>query len=176
MHRQAIFESKGDTYSCSAECRIRSWEVWGTKPSADWVVTHRLTELSRINQKLEHNSPFDEWARTHIHKHIHIHMHIHIHIYTHRLRFSISTYYALSQSHFCLSFPMVLSGYRVSGAPPLLRPWCMPRTFPVLVSRMTSPSTFQRDTLLVNGFNTILFPPSVRGQIHGYTLCNNYQI
>ena len=32
-HGQAIFESKskGDMLSASAECKIRSWEVWDTK-------------------------------------------------------------------------------------------------------------------------------------------------
>ena len=42
--------------SSSAECRIRSW-VWDTKSPADWMPTHKPTELSRIEQKLELNSP-----------------------------------------------------------------------------------------------------------------------
>ena len=52
-HRQAIFESKGDMLSSSAECMIRSWEVWDTKSPADWSPTHKPTELSKIKLKLE---------------------------------------------------------------------------------------------------------------------------
>ena len=48
-HRQAIFESKGDKVSSSAECRIRILEVW---EPADRMPTHKLTELSRIKQNL----------------------------------------------------------------------------------------------------------------------------
>ena len=36
----------------SAECRIRRWDVWDTKSPADWMPTHKPTELSRIKQKL----------------------------------------------------------------------------------------------------------------------------
>ena len=50
-HRQAIFESKEHKLSCSAECRIRTLEVWDTKSPADWMSTHKPTELTRI--KLE---------------------------------------------------------------------------------------------------------------------------
>ena len=39
-HRQAIFESKGDKLSFSAECRIRSWEVSDINSPADWRPTH----------------------------------------------------------------------------------------------------------------------------------------
>ena len=45
---EVIFETKGDKLSSSAECRIQSWEVWDTKSPADWMPTHKLTELSRI--------------------------------------------------------------------------------------------------------------------------------
>ena len=55
-HRQVIFQSKGDM-SSSAECRIRSREVWDTKSPADWIPTHKPTELLRIKQKLKLNSP-----------------------------------------------------------------------------------------------------------------------
>ena len=48
-HRQAIFESKGDKLSSSAECRIRSWEV--TNSPADWIPTHKPTEPSMIKLK-----------------------------------------------------------------------------------------------------------------------------
>ena len=51
-HRQAIFESKGDNLSSSAECRTRSWEVWDTKLPADWMPTHKPTELSTIKASL----------------------------------------------------------------------------------------------------------------------------
>ena len=36
-HRQAIFESKGDKLSSSAECRIRTQRVCETQSSADWM-------------------------------------------------------------------------------------------------------------------------------------------
>ena len=62
-HKQAIFESKGDQLSSSAECRIRSWEVQDTKSQADWMPTHKPTELSRIKQNLNSTArPHDEWA------------------------------------------------------------------------------------------------------------------
>ena len=47
-HRQAIFESKGDKMSSSAECRIRTWKSQDTYSPADWMSTHKPTELSRI--------------------------------------------------------------------------------------------------------------------------------
>ena len=100
-------------------------------------------------------------------------------IYTYMLHThwsSISTYYILSHVHFWFSFPEDLRGYRISGWPGSRTPLEMSKTFPVLVSWMTSSSTFQRDTLSPNGFNTILFPPSETGQHHGYTLFNNHQI
>ena len=61
-NRQAIFESKGDMLSSSTECRIQSWDVWDTKSLADWMPTHKPTELSRIKQKLELNSPSLWWV------------------------------------------------------------------------------------------------------------------
>ena len=39
-HRQAIFESKGDKLSSSAECRIRTQRVSETQSSADHTHTH----------------------------------------------------------------------------------------------------------------------------------------
>ena len=48
-HRQAIFESKGDKLVSSAECRIRTWKSPDTYSAADWMPTHKPTELSRIN-------------------------------------------------------------------------------------------------------------------------------
>ena len=50
-HRQAIFESKGDKLSSSAECRIRTQRVSGTKSPADWMPADKPTELSRIKLK-----------------------------------------------------------------------------------------------------------------------------
>ena len=47
-HRQAIFKSKGDKLSSSAECRIRTWKSQDTYSPADWMPTHKPTELSRI--------------------------------------------------------------------------------------------------------------------------------
>ena len=56
-HRQAIFESKGDKFSSSAECRIRTQRVSETQFPADWMPADEPTELSRIKQKLEFDSP-----------------------------------------------------------------------------------------------------------------------
>ena len=50
-HRQAIFESKGDKLSSSAECRVRTWKSQDTYSPADWMPTHKPTELSRIKLK-----------------------------------------------------------------------------------------------------------------------------
>ena len=61
------FESKRDMLSSFAEYRIRTLEVevWDTKSSADWVLTHKPTELSRIKQILEPNSPSLWWVSIH---------------------------------------------------------------------------------------------------------------
>ena len=57
-HRQAIFESKRDKLSSSAECRIRTQRVSETQSSADWMPADKPTELSRIKlNKLELDSP-----------------------------------------------------------------------------------------------------------------------
>ena len=56
-HRQVIFESKGDKLSSSAESRIRTQGVSETQSSADWMPADKPTELSRIKQKLELDSP-----------------------------------------------------------------------------------------------------------------------
>ena len=50
-HRQAIFKSKGDTLSSSAECRIRTQRVSETQSPADWMPADKPTELSRIKLK-----------------------------------------------------------------------------------------------------------------------------
>ena len=56
-HRQAISKLKGDKLSSSAECRIWTM-VYGTESPADWMPAEKPTELSRIKQKLELNSPY----------------------------------------------------------------------------------------------------------------------
>ena len=50
-HRQAIFESKGDKLSSSAEGRIRTQRVSDTYSPADWMPAGKPTELSRIKLK-----------------------------------------------------------------------------------------------------------------------------
>ena len=47
-HRQAIFESKGNKLSSSAESRIRTQRVSDTYSPADWMPADKPTELSRI--------------------------------------------------------------------------------------------------------------------------------
>ena len=62
-HRQAIYESKGDKLSSSAECRIRTWKSQDTYSQADWMPTHKPNDLSRIKQNLNSTArPYDEWA------------------------------------------------------------------------------------------------------------------
>ena len=62
-HRQAIFESKGDNLSSSAECRIRTQRVSETQSSADWMPADKPTELSRIKQNLNSTArPYDQQA------------------------------------------------------------------------------------------------------------------
>ena len=50
-HRQASFKAKGDKLSPFAEYRIQNWAVWDTKSPADWMPTHKPTELPRIKHK-----------------------------------------------------------------------------------------------------------------------------
>ena len=71
-HRQAIFESKGDKLSSSAEGRIRTWKSQGTYSPADWMPTHKPTELSRIKLK-----NLNSTAHTYIHTYIVISLHGH---------------------------------------------------------------------------------------------------
>ena len=49
-HKQAIFKSKGDKLSSSAECRFEP-RVSDTKSPADWMPADKPTELSRIKLK-----------------------------------------------------------------------------------------------------------------------------
>ena len=51
LHRQAIFESKGDKVSSSAECRFRKPEGLWNRISADWMPADKPTELLRIKLK-----------------------------------------------------------------------------------------------------------------------------
>ena len=63
-HRQAIFESKGDKLSSSAEGRIRTQRVSDTYSPADWMPVDKPTELSRI-KLINLNStarPYDQQA------------------------------------------------------------------------------------------------------------------
>ena len=63
-HRQAIFESKGDKLSSSAESRIRTQGVSETQSSADWMPADKPTELSRIKLKNLNSTarPYDQQA------------------------------------------------------------------------------------------------------------------
>ena len=63
-HRQAIFESKGDKLSSSAECRIRTQRVSETQSSADYMPADKPTELSRIKLKNLNSTarPYDQQA------------------------------------------------------------------------------------------------------------------
>ena len=63
-HRQAIFESKGDKLSSSAECRIRTQGISETQSSADWMPADNSTELSRIKLKNLNSTarPYDQQA------------------------------------------------------------------------------------------------------------------
>ena len=63
-HRQAIFESKGDKLSSSAESRIRTQGFSETQSSADWMPADKPTELSRIKlQNLNSTArPYDQQA------------------------------------------------------------------------------------------------------------------
>ena len=63
-HRHAIFESKGDRLSSSAECRIRTERVFETQSPADWMPADKPTELSRIKLKNLNSTarPYDQQA------------------------------------------------------------------------------------------------------------------
>ena len=63
-HRQAIFESKGDKLSSSADSRIRTQRVSDTYSPADWMPADKPTELSRIKFKILNSTarPYDQQA------------------------------------------------------------------------------------------------------------------
>ena len=82
-HRQAIFESKGDKLSSSAEGRIRTQRVSDTYSPADWMPADKSTELSRIklktwtrqpvpmiSQHSAHLTPLPFGIRTYIHTYL----------------------------------------------------------------------------------------------------------
>ena len=83
-HRQAIFQSKGDKLSSSAECRIRTQMVSETQSPADWMPADKPTELSRIKLKLELDSlslwsasiqpTWDTYIRTYVRTYIHTYL------------------------------------------------------------------------------------------------------
>ena len=63
-HRQAVFQSKGDNLTSSAECRIRTQRVSGTEYPADWMLADKPTEQSRIMLKNFNSTahPYDQRA------------------------------------------------------------------------------------------------------------------
>ena len=63
-HKQAIFESKGDKLSSSAESKIRTQRVSDTLWPADWMSADKPTELSRIKLKNLNSTarPFEQQA------------------------------------------------------------------------------------------------------------------
>ena len=63
-HRQAIFESKGDKLSSSAESKIRTQEISDTFSPADWMPADKPTEPSRITLKNVNSTarPYDQQA------------------------------------------------------------------------------------------------------------------
>ena len=63
-HRQAIFESKGDKLSSSAESKIRTQRVSDIYSPADSMPADKPTELSRIKLKNLNSTdrPYDHQA------------------------------------------------------------------------------------------------------------------
>ena len=99
-HRQAIFESKGDKLSSSAECRIRTQRVPETQSSADWMPADKPTELSRIKLKTWTRQPVPmisiyvhTYVRTFVRTYVRTYVHTYIHTYIHtRTRTHVHTY------------------------------------------------------------------------------------
>ena len=99
-HRQAIFESKGDTLSSSAECRIRTHQGLrhqiASRPNArwqtDWAIGDQTKNLNSTARPYDQRafSPLDPTAVWHSHltlaiylfvvTHIHTYIHTYIHI------------------------------------------------------------------------------------------------
>ena len=72
-HRQAIFETKGDKLSSSAECRIRTQGLWNrissklnTRWQTDWAIEDQAKNLNSIAHPYDHDqrafSPLDSIA------------------------------------------------------------------------------------------------------------------
>ena len=87
-HRQAIFDSKGDKLSSSAEYGIRTQGLWNrissrlnTRWQTDWAIEDQAKNLMSIARPYDQPafSPLDPHA--YMHACIHIHMHTHIYIY-----------------------------------------------------------------------------------------------
>ena len=53
IHRQAIFESKKDRLSSSAECWIRTLEVWCTESPLDGMPTHNKLSYRGSSKNLD---------------------------------------------------------------------------------------------------------------------------
>ena len=68
--------SKRDKLSSSDECRIRTFEVRYTKSPADWMPTHKPTELSRIKLKT-----WTQQSVSMMSEHIYIHTYVLVLIY-----------------------------------------------------------------------------------------------
>ena len=64
-HRQAILESKGGELSSFAECRIRTYKSQDTYSPADWMPTHKPTDLSSVEDQAKNfistARPYDDW-------------------------------------------------------------------------------------------------------------------
>ena len=78
LDRQAIFESKEDELSYCSEWRIRSWEAWYTKSPADWMTTHKSTELSRIKLNTWTQQPVPMMSEHYMHAYTHTYTHTYI--------------------------------------------------------------------------------------------------
>ena len=65
FHRQAILESKGGELSSSAECMIRTCKSQDTYSPADWMPTHKPTDLSLVEDQAKNfistARPYDDW-------------------------------------------------------------------------------------------------------------------
>ena len=57
LHTHVIFESNGDKLSSFAECMVRTWKSQDTYSPADWMPTHKSTELLRIKLKTWTQTP-----------------------------------------------------------------------------------------------------------------------
>ena len=61
LAQRSYFEWKGDKSSSSAECRTRTLDIGDTKMPADWMPTHKPTEISG-SKTLQLNSPSLWWV------------------------------------------------------------------------------------------------------------------